>query len=479
MPFGQANFAPVGANSTDSPAVFSYTTSDTLLEVISGGYFSSKKQLRQKDVIFTVTADGFAILQIGPDTSTAIPEFISGDSSSGFLGIFNDPTALEAAYPAATTQKGSTASVLSTETLWFVNDTPLWEDSLVGYLGDMLKSMYDPTLVEGDAFSMGNMVETALAKVFTDAERIKLAGIETGAEVNPTAAEIKTEYESNPDTNAFTDAQQNKLASIETGAQVNPDAAEVKVLYESNANTNAFTDAEQTKLAGIETGAEVNPTASEIKTEYESNADTNAFTDAEKTKLSGIEAGAEVNDDTLQDVYNRGQSVSTSSGPISLDNTGETTAPFEITPNSTPPTTGLSGGQIFMDSDGSPYSYDATRSKFLSLMPQQFTFAENGGADNEYLRVGFMSDADAGYIMPFDGTIVAITADSSGGTNNKGFDVEVNGVDVINFNLSSGQYFDTTENTNFAAGDRLQVFCVDAGGNVQDPVVSLFIKWRK
>ncbi len=295
MAFDQNNFAPVGANSTDSPAVFSYTTSDTLLEVISGGYFSSKKQLRQKDVIFTVTADGFAILQIGPDTSTAIPEFISGDSSSGFLGIFNDPTALEAAYPAATTQKGSTASVLSTETLWFVNDTPLWEDSLVGYLGDMLKSMYDPTLVEGDAFSMGNMVETALSKVFTGAERTKLAGIETGAEVNPTAAEIKTEYESNPDTNAFTDAQQTKLASIETGAQVNPDAAEVKVLYESNANTNAFTDAEQTKLAGIETGAEVNPTASEIKTEYESNADTNAFTDAQQTKLAGIESGAEVN----------------------------------------------------------------------------------------------------------------------------------------------------------------------------------------
>jgi len=36
------------------------------------------------------------------------------------------------------------------------------------------------------------------------------------------------------------------------------DAAEVKSLYESNADTNAYTDAEKSKLGGIESGAEVN-----------------------------------------------------------------------------------------------------------------------------------------------------------------------------------------------------------------------------
>ena len=35
-------------------------------------------------------------------------------------------------------------------------------------------------------------------------------------------------------------------------------AADLKTAYESNADTNAFTDAEKTKLSGIETGAEVN-----------------------------------------------------------------------------------------------------------------------------------------------------------------------------------------------------------------------------
>ncbi len=191
---------------------------------------------------------------------------------------------------------------------------------------------------------------------FTTASDIsKLAGIEAGAEVNPTASEIKTSYESNLNTNAFTDAEKTKLAGISAGAEVNAvdsvnsqtgtvvlDAddiddtttahkfttsadisklagieagAQVNLVDSVNsqtgavvldaddiddtATTNKFTTASDiSKLAGIEAGAEVNPTASEIKTSYESNANTNAFTDAEKTKLSGIEASADVTDAT-------------------------------------------------------------------------------------------------------------------------------------------------------------------------------------
>ena len=47
--------------------------------------------------------------------------------------------------------------------------------------GDMLKAVYDPTEKNADAFSMGSMAETPTAKVMTDTERTKLAGIETGA----------------------------------------------------------------------------------------------------------------------------------------------------------------------------------------------------------------------------------------------------------------------------------------------------------
>ncbi len=119
-----------------------------------------------------------------------------------------------------------------------------------------------------------------------------------------TAADVKTTYESNLNTNAFTDAEKSKLSGVESGAEVNPTDAEIKTAYENNANTNAFTDAEQTKLAGISTGAEVNAVDS-VNTQTGAvvlDADdisdattTNKFTNASDiSKLSGIQAGAEV-----------------------------------------------------------------------------------------------------------------------------------------------------------------------------------------
>ena len=52
-----------------------------------------------------------------------------------------------------------------------------------------------------------------------------------------------------------------KLDGIEVGATADQTAAEIKTAYESNADTNAFTDADHTKLDGIEAGADVTDTA--------------------------------------------------------------------------------------------------------------------------------------------------------------------------------------------------------------------------
>jgi len=165
---------------------------------------------------------------------------------------------------------------------------------------------------------------------FTDAEKTKLSGIESGATADQTGAEIKTAYEAESNTNAYTDSEKSKLAGVETGAtadqtgaeikslyEIQPDAftdpdrlkldgiennatadqtgPEIKALYEAESDTNEFSDAEKLKLAGIEEGATAGggtQTGAEIKTLYEGEADTNAFTDAEQTKLAGIEANA-------------------------------------------------------------------------------------------------------------------------------------------------------------------------------------------
>lgn len=112
-------------------------------------------------------------------------------------------------------------------------------------------------------------------------------------QANLDASSIKTQYESNSNTNAYTDAEVTKLSGIEAGAEVNHTNAEVKTAYEANSNTNAFTDALQTKLTNIETAATADQTGAEIKSLYEGESNTNAYTDAEKTKLSNIATSAD------------------------------------------------------------------------------------------------------------------------------------------------------------------------------------------
>jgi len=99
----------------------------------------------------------------------------------------------------------------------------------------------------------------------------KLDTIETNAKDDQTAAEIKTLYESNANSNEFSDAEQTKLAGIETAATADQTNAEIKTAYEANADTNEYSDAEQSKLAGIETAATTDQTASEIKTLLQSD----------------------------------------------------------------------------------------------------------------------------------------------------------------------------------------------------------------
>ena len=57
-------------------------------------------------------------------------------------------------------------------------------------------------------------------KNFTATLKTNLDGIETSATADQTAAEIKTAYEANADTNEFSDAEQTKLSGIDTSADV-------------------------------------------------------------------------------------------------------------------------------------------------------------------------------------------------------------------------------------------------------------------
>ncbi len=161
---------------------------------------------------------------------------------------------------------------------------------------------------------------------------------------------------------------------------------------------------------------------------------------------------------------------------VEIDNTGETEAGFRLVDNSTFPTTNLQEGDMHVD-DGELFVYDGGRSKWLASK-EHYAFASNGATDNEYLRIGQMASATTGFRIPYDGTIVAVTAQSRAGNATKGFEVQVNGVASISFNLAANVYSNTTANQNVSANDDLRVFCVSAGAAANDIVVSVFIKRR-
>jgi hypothetical protein len=103
------------------------------------------------------------------------------------------------------------------------------------------------------------------------------------------ASQIKTAYEAEANTNAFTDAEKTKLTGIETAADVTDTTNVVAAL---TAGTN-ITIANDGTIAA--SGA---MTDAEVKTAYENNADTNSLTDANLAKLNAIESLADVTDTT-------------------------------------------------------------------------------------------------------------------------------------------------------------------------------------
>lgn len=78
MSFTPDTFSPIGANSTESFAVYAYKTTDTINDVSAVGYFVAKKlQLNELDIIHVIASDGLGFFSISSDTSTGILQISS------------------------------------------------------------------------------------------------------------------------------------------------------------------------------------------------------------------------------------------------------------------------------------------------------------------------------------------------------------------------------------------------------------------
>jgi len=96
------------------------------------------------------------------------------------------------------------------------------------------------------------------------------------------AASQVSNFDTEVANNSTVTANTAKLTGIESNATADQTAAQIKSAYESNSNTQAFTDSDHTKLNGIEASADVTDTANVNSA--------GALMDSELTNLSAVKA---------------------------------------------------------------------------------------------------------------------------------------------------------------------------------------------
>jgi len=166
------------------------------------------------------------------------------------------------------------------------------------------------------------------------------------------------------------------LDGIESGATADQTAAEIKTAYESNADTNAFTDADESKLDGIEASADVTDTANVTAA--------GALMDSELTSEASVNQGVATTDSpTFAGV----------TAPVTGNVTGNLTG--NVTGNVTGNLTGDVTGDVTGDLTGSVLSVGNLTS--LQVIDGDFNvLASEGGGAAESLLIADVSTKRVG-----------------------------------------------------------------------------------
>ena len=185
---------------------------------------------------------------------------LTGDGGSATrLSVAEPYTAAERA-KLAVIEAGATADQTAAEIKGLYESNPntnAFTDALLLKLSGIAAGAH----ADGQTVAQVNALIQAYGLPFTAGDHAKLDGIEAGATADQTAAEIKTLYESNSDTNALTDALVTAIGAAQTAAQVQTALEAYGV---------PFAAADRTKLDGIEDGATADQTAAEVVTLLES-----------------------------------------------------------------------------------------------------------------------------------------------------------------------------------------------------------------
>ena len=530
MSFTQDTFAPVGANSTESPSIYSYITPDSSSNVTVSGYFDDKRdELIQRDVILVQASDGFFIMQVLADTSAV--EIASNTTTDTNIYLNNGSidnedrtlTLIDAGGGNYTlTMKGTSGTHETSFTL----------------ADDLLSLGINPDTGFSDTAALKFRNTTGINPICEFSNGVDNTGIIYNGNVTAWGgATLITQDRGDGRYIAIGEEE-----SIYNDDGTITDESRTVTLSDTAGSTylltfNAESAAEQTKSSITQTSSTVGMTATEnfgvnsnllsfiidavaSSAIFKNNQTNEGITyDASVTVFSGdtlitqdrgdgryataaqglladsaLQNGDNVSelvndagyitseDDTIQDVYSRGSDVDidNTEGAIKLSRgVGITDAAFNIVPSTVTPSTNLADGDFHVE-DGTIFLYDLARTKFLSSgTPIALQFGKNNGAGNEFLRFGGDArDGDAGIILPWDATIVAMTLKGENSAA-QSFDIEVAGVGVATLISSSSTISDTTLSLDVDAGETINLFAQAAGTEVTDPYAIIFVKRRK
>lgn len=127
---------------------------------------------------------------------------------------------------------------------------------------------------------------------------------------------------------------------------------------------------------------------------------------------------------------------------------------------------------------------DTTRgNKLLTDDAVTFMWSENEVNKNDWIEIGNAKDNDSGYIMPYDGTVVRVTAHTEDAHNDdKDILLYIEGVSqgpIANLSGSGEDSFvDTDLDIDFDAGNKFRLRGDSSNDEIKDTVVTLWVKWR-
>jgi len=148
---------------------------------------------------------------------------------------------------------------------------------------------------------------------------------------------------------------------------------------------------------------------------------------------------------------------------------------------------GIPAGLTIATINGQPIVVytDSTRTKTLSIESHPYQWSRNNLKNNDWVDIGNAKDADTGWIMPLDGTVVMATGFTEDGKSaTMDLDLYIDAVNTIALGTLVGagnaEFTNTVLTADFTQGQKLRIRGnrTAGSGGINDMNVVVIVRWR-